>query len=156
MTPLPPQLGTAFLLVTILAGSPAPEAGPCDDPLPIDPQVVTKEMNLKVFRGAKPVGPTCYLSWEEGGSHPGILIYGPSGLADVGLQFTSSKQAADHYAGEAPKGVEPVPGVTNGYMVFDPKIPNRRVFVQYKHQVYMIVSQDKVPLGILAKAVIQE
>jgi len=155
MTPLLPQLGSAFLLVTVFAASRPSRAGPCDDPLPIDPQVVTKEMNLKAFRGAKPVGPACYLSWE-GDSHPGIIIYGPAGLADVGRKFTSPKQAADQYAWEAPKGVEPVPGVTNGYMVFDPKIPNRRVFVEYKHQVYMIVSQDKVPLGILAKAVIQQ
>ena len=34
-------------------------------------------------------------------------------------------------------------------------IENRRVFVEYKGKVYMIVSQDRVPLGVLAKAVIQ-
>jgi len=39
-------------------------------------------------------------------------------------------------------------------MVFDPKIPNRRVFVAHAHKVYMIVSQDKIPLVILAKAII--
>ena len=73
MTPLPPKLGSAFLLVTVLAASRPPQARVCDDPLPIDPQVVTKEVNLKAFRGAKPVGPACYLSWE-GDSHPGIII----------------------------------------------------------------------------------
>ncbi len=47
-----------------------------------------------------------------------------------------------------------MPGVPNGYMVFDPKTPNRRLFVEYKKKVYMIVSQDLIPLPILAKAVI--
>jgi len=155
MTTSLPQLGTALLLVPLLAASPAPRAGGCDDPLPIDPEVVTKEMNLKAFSGAHSLGPACHLSWE-GGSRPGLLIYGPSALADLGRKFTSPKQAADQYAGEAPKGVEPVPGVANGYMVFDPKIPNRRLFVEYQHKVYMIVSQDKIPLPILAKAVIQQ
>jgi len=45
--------------------------------------------------------------------------------------------------------------VKGAYMVFDPKTPNRRVFVEYKGKVYMIVSQDRVPLPVLAKAVIQ-
>jgi len=52
--------------------------------------------------------------------------------------------------------VEPVPGVPNAYMVFDPKIPNRRLFVAYKKKVYMIVSQDQIPLTTLAKAVIKQ
>ena len=53
------------------------------------------------------------------------------------------------------EGVEPLPGVKGAYMVFDPKTPNRRVFVKYKGKVYMIVSQDQVPLAVLAKAVVQ-
>jgi hypothetical protein len=76
-------------------------------------------------------------------------------IADLGQTFSSTKQAADQYAGESPKGVEPLTGVKGAYMVFDPKTPNRRVFVEYKGKVYMIVSQDRVPLPVLAKAVIQ-
>jgi hypothetical protein len=64
--------------------------------------------------------------------------------------------APPQYAGESPEGVEPVPGVPNAYMVFDPKIPNRRLFVAYKKKVYMIVSQDQIPLATLAKAVIKQ
>jgi len=146
---------TTLLLATLLAASPAPPAGDCDDPLPIDPAVVTKEMNLKAFGGGDQMGPACHLRWE-GGAHPGIMIYGPTAMADVGRNFTSTKQAADQYGGESPRGVEPVPGVPDGYMVFDPKTPNRRLFVEYKKKVYMIVSQDEIPLAILAKAVIHQ
>jgi hypothetical protein len=144
-----------LLLAILLAASPAPPAGDCDDPLPIDPAVVTKEMSLKAFGGADQLGPACHLRWE-GGSEPGLMVYGPTAMADVGRKFTSAKQAADQYGGESPKGVEPVPGVPNGYMVFDPKTPNRRLFVEYKKKVYMIVSQDQIPLPILAKAVIRQ
>lgn len=146
---------TTLLLATLLATSPAPPARECDDPLPIDPAVVTKEMNLKAFRGADQMGPACHLRWE-GGAHPALMIYGPTAMADLRRKFTSAKQAADQYAGESPKGVEPVPGVPNGYMVFDPKTPNRRLFVEHQKKVYMIVSQDRIPLGVLAKAVIQQ
>jgi hypothetical protein len=83
------------------------------------------------------------------------MIYGPTPIADLGRRFSSTKQAADQYAGESPQGVEPLPGVRGAYMVFDPKTPNRRVFVESKGKVYMIVSQDQVPLSVLAKAVIQ-
>jgi hypothetical protein len=41
-------------------------------------------------------------------------------------------------------------------MVYDPSTPNRRVFVEYRKKVYMIVSQDGVPVAILAKAVLQK
>jgi len=41
-------------------------------------------------------------------------------------------------------------------MVYDPSTPNRRVFVEYRKKVYMIVSQDRVPVAILAKAVLQK
>jgi hypothetical protein len=146
---------TTLLVATFLAASPAPPLGNCDDPLPIDPVVVTKEMKLKAFSGADQLGPACHLRWE-GGDHPALMIYGPSAMADMGRTFTSAKQAASQYAGESPKGVEPVPGVPDGYMVFDPKVPNRRLFVEYKKKVYMIVSQDRIPLAVLAKAVIHQ
>jgi len=144
----------ALLITSGLAVSPAPTPGQCDDPLPIDPAVVTREMKLKALGGADQMGPVCHLSWE-GGSSPSLMIYGPTAMADLGRTFSSTKQAADEYAGESPKGVEPLPGVKGAYMVFDPKTPNRRVFVEYKRKVYMIVSQDQVPLAVLAKAVVQ-
>jgi hypothetical protein len=144
----------ALLLTSGLAISPTPVLGQCDDPLPIDPAVVTQEMKLKAFGGADQMGPVCHLRWE-GGPSPSLMIYGPTPIADLGRTFSSTKQAADQYAGESPKGVEPLPGVRGAYMVFDPKTPNRRVFVEYKGKVYMIVSQDQVPLAVLAKAVVQ-
>jgi hypothetical protein len=143
----------ALLIMSGLAVTPAPALGRCDDPLPIDPAVVTQEMKLKAFGGADQMGPACHLRWE-GGSSPTLMIYGPTPMAELGRTFSSAKQAADQYAGESPKGAEPLPGVKGAYMVFDPKTPNRRVFVEYKGKVYMIVSQDRVPLAVLAKAVI--
>jgi hypothetical protein len=77
-------------------------------------------------------------------------------MAELGRTFTSTKQAADEYAGESPKGVESVPGVQGAYMVFDPATPNRRVFVKHGGKVYMIVSQDQVPVAVLAQAIVQE
>jgi hypothetical protein len=142
-----------LLIASNLALNPAPAVGQCDDPLPIDPAVVTQEMKLKAFGGADQMGPACHLRWE-GGSSPTLMIYGPTPMAELGRTFSSAKQAADQYAGESPKGAEPLPGVKGAYMVFDPKTPNRRVFVEYKGNVYMIVSQDRVPLAVLAKAVI--
>jgi len=149
------QTGLALLVAGRLALSStavAPE-GQCDDPLPIDPAVVTQQMHLDKFGGADQAGPACHLRWE-GGSSPTLMIYGPSVLASLGT-FKSPKDAAEQYAGESPKGVEPLPGVPNGFMVFDPKTPNRRVFVAYRGKVYMIVSQDRVPVGMLAKAIIR-
>jgi hypothetical protein len=143
-----------LLITNGLALSPAPAVGQCDDPLPIDPAVVTQEMKLQAFGGADQMGPACHLRWE-GGSSPTVMIYGPTPMAELGRTFSSTKQAADEYAGESPKGVESLPGVKGAYMVFDPKTPNRRVFVEYKGKVYMIVSQDRVPLAVLAKAVMQ-
>jgi hypothetical protein len=142
----------ALLVATGLAVTPAPGLGQCDDPLPLDAAVVTREMKLKSFSGADQAGPVCHLRWE-GGTSPTLMIYGPTPMADLGRTFSSTKQAADQYAGESPKGVEPLPGVKGAYMVFDPKTPNRRVFVEYQGKVYMIVSQDRVPLAVLAKAV---
>jgi len=154
---------TAFLahsaLTLLFAGGlatvPAPAMGQCDDPLPIDPAIVTAEMKLESYAGADQMGPACHLRWE-GGSGPTLMLYGPTPMAELGRTFTSAKQAADQYAGESPKGVEPLPGVAGGYMVFDPSTPNRRVFVTFQKKVYMIVSQDAVPVAVLAKAVIQK
>ena len=144
----------ALLIASGLAVTPAPGPGQCDDPLPIDPAIVTQEMKLKAFGGTDQMGPVCHLRWE-GGSSPSLMIYGPTPMADLGRTFSSTNQAADEYAGESPTGVEPLPGVKGAYMVFDPKTPNRRVFVEYKGKVYMIVSQDLLPVAVLAKAVIR-
>ena len=154
MSLTPRILATLALLALTGPGSSAAQATKCSDPLPINPEVVTKEMKLKAFAGGDQSGPMCLLRWE-GGSEPTVMIYGPTAMADLGKKFLSPKQAADEYRGESPKGVEPVPGVTNAYMVFDPKTPNRRVFVEYKKKVYMIVSQDAIPVAILAKALIE-
>jgi hypothetical protein len=144
----------ALLIASGLAVTPASGLGQCDDPLPIEPAIATQAMKLKAFGGADQMGPVCHLRWE-GGSSPSLMICGPTPIADLGRTFSSTKQAADQYAGESPKGMEPLAGVKGAYMVFDPKTPNRRVFVEYKGKVYMIVSQDQVPLAVLAKAVIQ-
>jgi hypothetical protein len=143
-----PISGAVLLILT--AATPVPSAE-CDDPLPLDPAVITKEMSLKSFSGANQMGPVCHLSWE-GGKGASLMIYGPTAMAGLGRKFTSPKQAAEQYKGESPKGVEPVPGLIDAYMVFDPKTPNRRVFVERNKKVYMIVSQDQVPLEVLAKA----
>jgi hypothetical protein len=155
MTPLLAKPGLALLFTIRLAASSSPAPGQCDDPLPIDPAVVTREMKLEAFGGGDQAGPACHLRWK-GGSEPTLMVYGPTALADLGREFTSPKQAADQYAGESPKGVEPLPGVPSGYMVFDPTTPNRRVFLAYRKKVYMIVSQDRVPVAILAKAVLRK
>ena len=144
----------SLLIASGLAFAPTPGLAGCDDPLPIDPAVVTREMKLKVFSGADQAGPACHLSWE-GGSSPAIMVYGPTPMAELGRAFKSTREAADQYAGESPKGVEPVPGVKGAYMVFDPSTPNRRVFVEYRRKVYMLVSQDQVPLAVLAQAILQ-
>ena len=136
------------VLVLFLLGS----AEPCSDPLPLDPAVVTREMNLVGFGGSDQTGPVCYLRWE-GGTSPGLMIYGPTPMAELGRTFGSAREAADQYAGESPTGMEPLPGVEGGYMVFDPRVPNRRVFVEHAGKIYMIVSQDQVPLPVLVKAI---
>jgi hypothetical protein len=63
--------------------------------------------------------------------------------------------SVDRYRGESPKGVEPEPGLANACMVFDPKTPNRRIFLEYKKKVYMIVSGEKIPLATIVKSVLQ-
>ena len=130
--------------------------GKCEDPLPVNPEVVTKEMGLKSFTGVNQYGPVCHMNWEaRSGQGPNLLIYGPKSMANLGQKFSSTKEAAERYRGESPKGVEPVPGLTNAYMVFDPKTPNRRIFIEYKKKVYMIVSGEKIPLATIVKSVLQ-
>jgi hypothetical protein len=138
----------------MVAAWPTAARAACKDPLPIDPDVVTKEMKLKAFSGADQMGPVCNMRWD-GGSSPSVMVYGPTALAGMGQKFTSAKQAADQYRGESPKGVEPVPGVPGAFMVFDPKTPNRRIFVEHQKKVYMLVSQDQIPLSVLAQAVLK-
>lgn len=139
--------------VSVLSSVEPARGAECKDPLPIDPAVVTKEMQLEKFTGATQAGPVCHLSWQ-GGTGPSLLIYGPTGLAGLGQKFASPREAAEKYKGESPKGVEGIPGVSGGYMVFDPKTPNRRLFVQVGGKVYMIVSQEQIPLAVLSKAVL--
>ena len=147
---------TKPVLVLLVASRLAIDTAPsqCDDPLPIDPAVVTQEMKLNAFSGADQAGPACHLKWQ-GGSSPTLMIYGPTPMAELGRTFSSTKQAAEEYAGESPTGAEPLPGVRGAYMVFDPATPNRRVFVEYVGKVYMIVSQDRVPVAVLVKAIVQ-
>lgn len=142
----------AALIMFLALAAPVPAFTQCKDPAPIDPDVVTKAMKLKGFNGAMQAGPVCQLSWQGSGA-PNVMVYGPTALAGMGLKFTSAKGAAEQYKGESPKGVEPLPGGIAGYMVFDPKTPNRRLFVEYQSKVYMIVSQDQVPVDVLAQAV---
>jgi hypothetical protein len=37
-------------------------AGQCEDPLPVNPEVITKEMGLKAFTGANQYGPVCHVN----------------------------------------------------------------------------------------------
>ena len=96
------------VLVMFLLGS-----APCSDPLPLEPAVVTREMKLTGFGGSDQTGPMCYLRWE-GGTSPGLMIYGPTPMAELGRTFGSAREAADQYAGESPTGMEPLPGVEGG------------------------------------------
>jgi hypothetical protein len=41
----------ALLVASGLAVTAAPALGQCDDPLPIDPAIVTQQMKLKAFGG---------------------------------------------------------------------------------------------------------
>ena len=154
MTTTPLKLWGASLAALLTFPS-AGSAVECKDPLPVNPDVVTKAMKLKAFSGSNQVGPVCHLSWE-GGASPSLLIYGPSAMAGMGRTFTSAKQAADQYAGESPRGVEPLPGVPHGFMVFDPETLNRRLFVEYRKRTYMIASQDQIPVAVLAAVVLKE
>ena len=150
----------ALLTAIILLGVvdiPGAEAGQCEDPLPVNPEVVTKEMGLKAFTGANQYGPVCHLNWSaKSGKGPNLLIYGPKSMANLGQKFASTKEAADRYRGESPKGVEPVRGLANAYMVFDPKTPNRRIFVEYKKKIYMIVSGETITLAKIVKSVLPQ
>lgn len=142
-----------LLLVAGVAMVPAAGQTECDDPVPIDIRLVTQEMALKPFTGANQMGSACYLNWE-GESNPPLIIFGPTWVAEFGHTFGSTKQAAAQYAAESPTGAEPLPGAIGAYMVFDPATLTRRVFVKYGGKVYMIVSQDRVPVAVLAEAIL--
>jgi hypothetical protein len=148
---MPLNTRSLVFVFVLLALAAVPAAAQCRDPLPIDPDVVTKQLKLKGF-GASQAGPVCQLRWQ-GGSAPSMTIFGPTAMTVMGRKFTSAKEAAAQYRGESPKGVEPLPGVPNGYMVFDPKTPNRRLFVEHQKRVYMIVTQDPIAVDVLARAV---
>jgi hypothetical protein len=148
-------LPAAMLLGAVL-GLQSAGAGQCKDPMPLDPDVITREMGFKAFSGANQFGPVCHLNWEAAkGAGRSLLIYGPTAMAGLGQKFSSARQAAEHYQGESPKGVEPVPGIADAFMVFDPKTPNRRLFVEHRKKVYMINSDDRIPMATIAKAVIR-
>jgi hypothetical protein len=142
-----------LLLVSPVASAPAPGMTECDDPVPIDTRVVTREMALESFVAAHQAGSVCYV-WWDGGSSPILQIFGPTWAAESGYIFSSTKQAAAQYAAEAPNGAEPLPGASGAYMVFDPASRTRRVFVEYGSKVYMIVSRDQVPVAVLAQAIL--
>jgi hypothetical protein len=125
----------------------------CDDSVPIDIRVVTAGARFRPFTGASQTGSACSLSWE-GEPTPPLLIYGPTWVAEFGHTFSSTKQAAAQYAAESPEGVESLPGARGAYMVFDPATLTRRVFVEYGGKVYMIVSNDRVPLAVLAEGIL--
>ena len=145
------------LLHLLLAGpvaiAPADAGTACDDPLPIDTRVVTREMALESFVAAHQVGDVCYV-WWDGGSSPILAILGPTSAAELGHSFSSAHRAAAEFAAESPTGAGPLPGAAGAYMVFDPTTLTRRVFVEYEGKVYMIVSRDQVPMAVLAKAIL--
>jgi hypothetical protein len=151
------MLTSAFSLFNlVLAGLAMVPAGgqtQCDDPVPIDIRLVTQELALKPFTGANQRNLVCHLTWE-GESTSILMIFGPTWVAEEGHTFSSTKQAAAQYASESPNGAEPLPGVTGAYMVFNPATSTRRVFVEYGEVVYMIVSQDRVPVAVLAEAIL--
>ena len=145
------------LLNLLIAGSVAIAAPAgtteCDDPLPIDTRVVTREMGLESFVAAHQVGSVCYI-WWDGGSSPILEIFGPTWGAELDHNFSSTRDAAAHYAAESPQGAEPLPDAAGAYMVFNPETRTRRVFLEYGGQVYMIVSPEQVPVAVLAKAIL--
>jgi hypothetical protein len=131
--------------------------GGCSDPLPIDPQAVVTAMGWKNYRGGQQAGPVCSLQWEtKSGETVTVLMYGPTALQTLGVPAASTKAAADRYKGEGPKGVEAVPGAPDVYTVFDPKGPNRRVFVAYRSRVYMInITGEVLSVAALVKALLR-
>jgi len=125
----------------------------CDDPVPIDVRVITEGTRFRPFTGASGKYSVCYLGWE-GEPMPPLVIFGPTWVAESGHTFSSPRQAAAQYAEESSKGVERLPGARGAYMVFDPATQTRRVFVEYGGMVYMIVSNDRVPLAVLAEGIL--
>lgn len=142
---------SGFALVFLVAGAAAAPPGGCDDPLPLDPAIVTKQMSFKSFERAMQAGPVCAVSWkDQGGRSVSVLVYGPKALSSMAGDAKSAKDLAKKYAGESPKGAEPIPGVRNGFTVFDPQTRNRRVIVEHGKKPYLInVTGEVIPLDKL-------
>jgi hypothetical protein len=148
---------SALVPVSIVAtpgGAAATES--CDDPLPLDPAVVTQQMGFRSYDGPMQMGPMCMLSWKDrSGASVSLLVYGPKALASLAGDARSAKDLAKKYAGESPRGAEPISGVKNGFTVFDPKTRNRRVLVEHGGKPYLInVTAEKIPLDKLAPALV--
>lgn len=141
--------------VAAIDGAAAAES--CDDPLPLDPAVVTSRMGFRSFDGPRQAGPVCALTWtDKSGASVSVLVYGPKALASLVGGAKSAKDLAKKYAPESPKGAEPIAGVKNGFTVFDPKTRNRRVLVEHGGRPYLInVTGEKIPLDALAAAVLR-
>ncbi len=141
-----------LLAATAAAASPRG----CNEPLPLDPAIVTQQMHFRSFDGATQAGPMCSVSWkDEGGHSVSVLVYGPKALASLVGNAKSAKELAKHYAGESPKGAEPIPGVKNGFTVFDPKTRNRRVLVEHGGKPYLInVTGEAIPLDKLTPSLL--
>ena len=152
------MFSSAYSLLNLLLLGWVPTVGAaghmeCDDPVPMDIRVITKGTAFRAFTGANGKNSVCYLSWE-GEPTPPLIIFGPTWVAESGHTFSSPRQAAEQYAEESSKGVEPLPGARGVYMVFDPATRTRRVFVEFGGMVYMIVSNDRVPLAVLAEGIL--
>ncbi len=134
----------------------AAAAGGCDDPLPLDPAIVTRQMGFRSFDGPRQVGPMCALTWKDkSGASVSVLVYGPKALASLASEARSAKDLATKYAGESPKGAEPIRGVKNGFTVFDPKTRNRRILVEHGGKPYLVnVTAEAIPLDKLAAALV--
>lgn len=145
----------ALASIAALAPS-AAQARDCDEPLPLDPAKVTQQMGFRSFDGTSQAGPMCALRWKDGkGASVSLLVYGPKALAAIAGEARTTKDVAQKYAGESPKGAEPIAGVKNGFTVFDPKTRNRRVIVEHGGKPYLInVTGESIPLEKLAAALV--
>ena len=134
----------------------AAAAGGCDEPLPLDPAIVTKQMGFRSFDGPRQAGPMCALTWtDKSGASVSVLVYGPKALASLAGEAKSAKDLAKKYAAESPKGAEPIGGVKNGFTVFDPKTRNRRILVEHRGRPYLInVTGEAIPLDKIAAALV--
>ncbi len=147
---------SALVPLVVLATIGAAAARDCDDPLPLDPAIVTQRMGFRSFEGPSQAGPMCALTWKDrSGASVSVLVYGPKALASLGGEARSAKDLAKKYAPESPRGAEPIPRVKNGFTVFDPKTRNRRILVEHGGKPYLInVTAEAIPLDKLAAALV--